>query len=552
MTTFTRKNAWNNNGTFENPDLLWYAKAVQVMQSKPIEDATSWWFYAAVHGQYLVNNNNGEPPVGYPNWTDIPYIPVGAKLSSLPPAQVYELFWDQCQHGTWFFPPWHRGYLVALENLLRTIIVEQLGGPADWALPYWNYLNRLAPGNQSKIPTAFTLKTLPDGSPNPLYVPERYGPNGDGNVYVEVGEDTPDDPRANDKCQLDTIYSESSPGPTGTGNLYGYYYGGQETGFSHSNGGFGDLESNPHNFVHVMVGGFNGDTWTDPNASEKEEGLMSDPPTAGLDPVFYLHHANIDRMWDAWNVTGKNSNPDQPDWLKGPSAHGNSQFAMPLDAKGTPWYYTPADVNNTTDLNFNGSPYSYTYDDLSLTSYETAAPQAEPEDMAARLNKLGAPVPENKIPMSEKKKHEIIGANAGSLSLNSGETQAVVKLDTPSWKTVSKSLKNASASQLPDEVFLQLENVKGTNNSNFLSVFVNDKFVRSVALFGIRMASQKDGAHGGSGLTFTLNITNVIDELYLDNDIDLSSLNVVIKTKNPLPENNDLTIDRISVYRVAQ
>ncbi|WP_369420946.1 tyrosinase family protein [Algibacter mikhailovii] len=28
--------------------------------------------------------------------------------------------------------------------------------------------------------------------------------------------------------------------------------------------------------------------------------------TAALDPIFFLHHANIDRMWDAWNITGGN------------------------------------------------------------------------------------------------------------------------------------------------------------------------------------------------------------------------------------------------------
>jgi tyrosinase len=551
MSVFIRKNAWNNNGTFDNPDLLWYAKAVQVMQSRPIKDATSWWFYAAIHGQYLVNNNNGRPPVGYPNWKHIPYIPSSADLTSLPQQQEITTFWDQCQHGTWFFAPWHRGYLVALESLLRDIIVNQLNGPADWALPYWNYLNQSTTNKEYTIPQAFTVATLPDGTSNPLYVPERYGPDGNGKVYVVVGPGTPSSPQANDECQLDTIYSEAQPSAPGSGNIYGYFYGGQETGFSHSNGGFGDLESNPHNFVHVMVGGFNGDTWTDPNASEKKEGLMSDPPTAALDPIFYLHHANIDRMWDAWNVTGQNANPNDPNWLAGPTANGNSRFAMPLDAAGTPWYYTPEDVDTTNNLNFAGVTYSYTYDDLSLTSYEPATPRKF-EQLQTRLLKLGAPAAEKTTPMVPKRKHELIGGNAGVLALKSGETQATVRLDTPSWTKVSESLRSASLAKLPDEVFLQLENVRGTNNSNFLSVFVNGKFINSVALFGIRMASLQGGAHGGAGLTFTFNITNVVDDLHLNGDIDLNALNVVIKTKNDLPADNDITIDKISVYRVAQ
>jgi tyrosinase len=35
---------------------------------------------------------------------------------------------------------------------------------------------------------------------------------------------------------------------------------------------------------------------------------MSDPGIAALDPIFYLHHCNIDRMWAVWNGGGK-ANP---------------------------------------------------------------------------------------------------------------------------------------------------------------------------------------------------------------------------------------------------
>jgi tyrosinase len=30
------------------------------------------------------------------------------------------------------------------------------------------------------------------------------------------------------------------------------------------------------------------------------DGWMSDPDKAALDPIFWLHHANIDRLWAAW------------------------------------------------------------------------------------------------------------------------------------------------------------------------------------------------------------------------------------------------------------
>lgn len=561
MTSYIRKNAWdaNNGGQFKDAkgnytDLYWYAKAVGVMKSKPINDPTSWWFYAAIHGQYLVKTQHSDPePNGgnYPNWTKINSIPASANLNDVPPQKEIDLFWDQCQHGSWFFPPWHRGYLVALENLLRDIIVS-LNGPADWALPYWDYLNQSTTYAEYKIPPAFMLTTLPDGTPNPLYVPERYGPNGDGNVYVVVGPDTQTDPSANDECQWDTIYGDQiRPAKPGPGDLTGYFYGGKQTGFSHDPAGFGDLESNPHNFVHVMVGGFNGDTWTDPNSQAAEEGLMSDPGVAGLDPVFYLHHANIDRMWTAWNVTGGNDNPTNKHWLAGPTANGNSQFAMPVDAQGTPWFYTPADVQST-NVNFMGTTYSYTYENLALTSYDTTKPAMLFEKSSLRLTKLGANKLEEGQLMEQNNNSELVGASENALTLSTGATQTAVKLDTSAWQSVAKSLVNASVTSPPNEVYLQLENVRGNNNANFLSLYVNNTFVKSVALFGIRMASMENSSHGGTGLTFAFDITNIVDDMHLGNNIDLNALNVEIRTKNHIPKGSEITIGRISVYRAGQ
>ncbi len=57
---YTRKNVWGAEilGAFTGPDgtytdLYWYARAIQVMQKKPIQNPKSWWFYAAMHGEYL-------------------------------------------------------------------------------------------------------------------------------------------------------------------------------------------------------------------------------------------------------------------------------------------------------------------------------------------------------------------------------------------------------------------------------------------------------------------------------------------------------------------
>jgi tyrosinase len=43
-------------------------------------------------------------------------------------------------------------------------------------------------------------------------------------------------------------------------------------------------------------------------------GDMADFATVGGDPLFYLHHANLDRIWESWNRLG-NSNPTDPNYL---------------------------------------------------------------------------------------------------------------------------------------------------------------------------------------------------------------------------------------------
>src|SRR6478672_12211919 len=55
------------------------------------------------------------------------------------------------------------------------------------------------------------------------------------------------------------------------------------------------LEGNAHNMVHNNIGG-----WM-PSASSSR------------DPIFFMHHSNIDRIWALWNSLGNQNSPD-PLW----------------------------------------------------------------------------------------------------------------------------------------------------------------------------------------------------------------------------------------------
>jgi tyrosinase len=71
------------------------------------------------------------------------------------------------------------------------------------------------------------------------------------------------------------------------------------------NGFFGfspSLEGSPHGAVHVLIGG-----------------NMGFVPTAANDPVFWLHHGNIDRVWDQWISRGEGRmNPSDDAFLNTP------------------------------------------------------------------------------------------------------------------------------------------------------------------------------------------------------------------------------------------
>jgi tyrosinase len=65
------------------------------------------------------------------------------------------------------------------------------------------------------------------------------------------------------------------------------------------------FEGSPHGQVHVLVGGD-----------------MQSVPTSARDPLFWLHHCNIDRNWDRWlNLGGGRLNPADSSWLDVPYSY---------------------------------------------------------------------------------------------------------------------------------------------------------------------------------------------------------------------------------------
>jgi tyrosinase len=509
---YVRKNVWELGSDWADP-ILWYARGVAEMKARGLAETTSWRFYGAIHG------------IDQPLWKQLGYLSASDKM---PSKADMDRFWQECQHGSWYFLPWHRGYVLAFEANIRAEVIR-LKGPKDWALPYWNYFKP----HQSKLPPAFASPDWPDGKGNnPLFVPQRYGPNNDGNVHLPIKQVN--------------LRAMNDPDFTGVASGGGSGFGGVDTGFSHGGKVHGGIESQPHDWVHGLVGG------ADPT-NPRMPGLMSDPDTAGLDSIFWLHHANIDRLWEVWRQNpATHVNPTDPNWLNGPASIGQRKFSLPMPG-GAPWDYAPSDMVDLSKL-------GYTYDDLS--------PAATPFRLADRLLRLGASPAtaksrEGVVAVVSKKNVELVGASRTSLRITGGETHASLHLDTGVRRKVTASLSVAPEGGAPDRVFLNLENIRGLVDSTTFNVYVAlpesakpddhpEQLAGTVGLFGVRKATLKDGEHAGEGLTFVLEITHIIDALHLNKKLDADTLDVRIVPVKEVPVDAQVSIGRISVFRQSQ
>ena len=181
------------------------------------------------------------------------------------------------QHGTERFLPWHRVFLLLLEQALQSV-------HPDVKLPYWDWSQ---PSEQS-FPAWLAGVTPTVVMPSPM-----------ANISVvrSPGSD----------ADLTSIVS-ALPGVMASNDF----------------ATFTSALEGVHGAVHVWVGG-----------------TMALIPTAPSDPIFWMHHGNIDRLWAQWQASHVGLNPDLP----GPPGTGTSPV---MD----PWAYTEADARSITALGY--------------------------------------------------------------------------------------------------------------------------------------------------------------------------------------------------------
>jgi tyrosinase len=313
-----------NNLSPSDDIVVFYSRAIGAMKAKPISDPLSWRYQGAIHDYPFPDDTFADRRVTPQNRDRDPLAIDGETL----PADR-GTFWRQCQHNSWFFLPWHRMYLHHFEKMIMDQ-VALLSGPKDWALPYWKWD---ATDGIGRIPVAFRSPTLADGSVNHLFVQQRNDtPGTDANKGDRVGDDG--DMDRNFLCLQPTVY-------TGNGQFGGppiRRHGGKgpPEPVPPALRGAGILEGSPHGTMHTATGG---------------SGWMSFFTQAALDPIFWLHHCNIDRLWEVWiQRSPGNKNPTETTWL-------DESFSF-HDRTGGSGDLTPRQVLQTRK-----APLLYEYDD---------------------------------------------------------------------------------------------------------------------------------------------------------------------------------------------
>ena len=258
-----------------------YAQAVEIMRELPQHDQRSWQWWWNTHWIK-----------GFPAflWDHSRKLKTEV-IASLPPEarEDAEAVWNGCQsHATdpsdpehfqqWYFLPWHRLMLNQFEGVIREVLQDE-----EFSLPYWNPVT----GN----PDDFIVPAV-------FRVPGTTLYNGTRWPWVNGGE------------RIDTLYKDW----INLGALNETFYIDSPNG----NLGFNPrMDQNPHFFTHFALGGD-----------------MAEFSTVGGDPMFYLHHANMDRIWESWSRLG-NKNPTDPKYLNRKFSYGdrsNKRADLPVSA----------------------------------------------------------------------------------------------------------------------------------------------------------------------------------------------------------------------------
>jgi tyrosinase len=399
-----------------------YNKAVTAMQDPAINyppQPQSWTFQAYIHG---VPSNPFDPAnspglysgtAGLKRRVDEIY---GNPAAGSPQAAWKDAAmkcWATCTHYSPYFTTWHRWYLHYFERVCREMCKD-----TSFMLPYWNYASNI--GSSMQLPAKFmdsSMRLIFDDRGLGFANPQGTGPQ---NVAMNNGGYMPYPlinygPCLTAKVMFpsDTSFAAPSPPP----NNPAYY----NMGFT------GRLECVPHDMVHDSVGGW-----------------MGNIPSAAGDPIFFMHHCQIDRLYASWeaesgvtyNWGSSATQPSETTW-KGRTAHF-------VDEKGKLVQVKLGDAIDTDAL-------GYKYDNL-------ASPPITP--LAAAVASVAVTAPVVLAAMRSSSFSVDSGGGTVTLAPEAGVTANAARATTAPTTLVLEGVKLIRRPPAPLSVFLNLP--KGT------------------------------------------------------------------------------------------
>lgn len=253
---------------------------------------------------------------------------------------------QQRVHSSPFFLPWHRQFILVFERYLQNVLND-----AAFALPYWDWATDAALGNPYATPlwrTSF-MGGVGDRDNNNYLLPgtafapgewELAPPIVNGKIappppknwlqrrdWRDVPPEAPTLPSKADVDRALAVTTYDTPEWDRTrkdsfrNTLEGWIRGADGT-------------FQLHNRVHIWVGG----------------SML--PMTSPNDPIFFLHHCNIDRIWAEWQAR-------YPSQTYLPAA--GTGTGVDVDDAMWPWNeqqgrVTPRDVLNIGSLGYGYAP----------------------------------------------------------------------------------------------------------------------------------------------------------------------------------------------------
>lgn len=227
---------------------------------------------------------------------------------------------DLCHNNAELFLTWHRAYLYYFERALSAAYCNEIGSEdAVITLPYWDWT---------------------------VFDPEKDAENGIPKVLDEAtctvtGADGESEEQRNPLSSARSLYRVESLGLEGEKQWTVRYVTQLRAGIPWLGQNVRDnlgkptypefnlaMDGGAHGSIHVWVGGRNRNSDL-PNG----RGDMGSVVSASYDPIFWLHHCMVDRVWAKWQR--QNGNSTVPEEIENATVYGGLTGKQVIDHEGT-------------------------------------------------------------------------------------------------------------------------------------------------------------------------------------------------------------------------